>query len=135
MHPAFRAAELRLLALGLLPRRRGGVIMDVLRSIAVELTCLSCGRKYRVPLDLIAASQRAMHEGCPVAKEAVRECPQESYSALVDEAALQELERAWARVEQQLLIAGGRPVVVSPSVAAECEAATSAGEGHAAARA
>ena len=92
--------------------------MDLLRAIAVELSCLSCGQKYRISLDVIAASHRALHEGCPVSNEAVRECPQETYARLVDARALEELRLAWKRVDEQLVAAGGG-LIIEPITRAE----------------
>lgn len=75
--------------------------MNLLEHIAVELSCPACGATYRVSLELIASAQRAMHEGCPVADAHVRECPQATFAKLASEGALEELERAWARVEHE----------------------------------
>ena len=90
--------------------------MNLLENIAAELTCPTCGRTYRVSLDMVAKSQDAMHEGCPVADEHVRECPQATFAKLASEGALDELERAWARVEHELASAGARVAIVGESI-------------------
>lgn len=87
--------------------------MNLLENIAVELTCPSCGVRYRVSLDVIARAHQALHEGCPVADAHVRECPQATFAKLASEGALEELARAWTRVEHELA-SRGAGIVISP---------------------
>lgn len=87
--------------------------MNLLENIAVELICPSCEVKYRVSLEAVARAHQALHEGCPVVDAHVRECPQATFAELASEGALEELERAWERVEHELA-SRGAGIVLSP---------------------
>lgn len=79
--------------------------MDILEIVAIEIPCSACGGRYEVTLKQIALSQEMMHEGCPIQVES--ECPPLAYSGLVDQEAVQELQRVWARLEESARGAGG----------------------------
>jgi len=91
--------------------------MNLLENIAIEMTCPSCGVRYRVSLDLVARAHHALHAGCPVADAHVRECPQATFAKLASEGALDELVRAWARVEHEIASSGAGIVISSESIA------------------
>ncbi len=74
----------------------GSAELDILRHVSVSVPCPACGQHYGVTLRQVLLSQQMLHEGCPVANET--ECPQVTYSALADETALREFERAWKRI-------------------------------------
>jgi hypothetical protein len=79
--------------------------MDILESVAIEMPCQACGGRYEVPLRQILLSDKMLHDGCPV--QTVEECPPLSYSSLVNEETIKELQRVWARLEEQARGAGG----------------------------
>lgn len=79
--------------------------MDVLDLVAIEIPCSACGGRYEVTLRQIALSQEMIHEGCPV--QVVDECPPLAYSGLVDQELIQELRKAWVRLEEEARKAGG----------------------------
>lgn len=60
-----------------------------------------------------------MHEGCPVAEET--ECPPVFQSRLASQSAIENLRRAWHRLEKKAQEDGGELVLIEP------EAATQAG--------
>lgn len=87
--------------------------MDILEAITVELGCAACGGQYELSLKQILLSQDMLHEGCPVENQ--RECPPLFYADLADRELIQELQRAWLRLEEKtqadgrkLLLHGGQ---------------------------
>jgi hypothetical protein len=79
--------------------------MDILDAVAIQMPCEACGGRYEVPLRQILLSHEMLHEGCPV--QTVEECPPLSHSGLVNEEIIKELQRVWARLEEQAHGAGG----------------------------
>lgn len=79
--------------------------MDILDAAAIEIPCKVCGGRYEVPLKQILLSQEMLHEGCPV--QTVEECPPLSYSSLVDQEVIKELQKVWERLEEEARGAGG----------------------------
>jgi hypothetical protein len=79
--------------------------MDILETVAIEMPCPACGGRYEVALKQILLSHEMLHEGCPV--QTVEECPPLSYSGLVNEETIKELQRVWARLEEQARGTGG----------------------------
>jgi hypothetical protein len=79
--------------------------MDILDAIAIEIPCQVCGGRYEVPLKQLLLSHKMLHEGCPVPW--TEECPPLSYSQLVDQEIIQELEIVWQRLEQHARGVGG----------------------------
>ena len=87
--------------------------MDILEAITIELGCAACGGQYEISLKQILLSQNMLHEGCPVENQ--RECPPLFYADLADREMIQELQRAWLRLEEKthangrkLLLRGGQ---------------------------
>lgn len=80
--------------------------MDILDAIAIEFPCRACGNPYEVSLKQIMLSQDMLHEGCPVSDE--RECPPMFYADVVDRDLIDELQRAWVRLEERARAGGGR---------------------------
>ena len=79
--------------------------MDVLEIVVIEIPCSACGGRYEVTLKQVALSQQMLHEGCPVRAET--ECPPLFYSGLVDRDLVLELQRVWARLEEEARGASG----------------------------
>lgn len=79
--------------------------MDILEIVAIEIPCKTCGGRYEVTLKQVALSQQIMHEGCPVRAET--ECPPLFYAGFVDRELTQDLQRVWARLEQEARAAAG----------------------------
>ncbi len=79
--------------------------MDILDSIAIMIPCGACGGRYEVILKQVALSQQMIHDGCPV--HADTECPPLYYAPLIDRNLADELQKIWARLEQQAHAAGG----------------------------
>jgi hypothetical protein len=82
-----------------------GPIMDILESVAIEISCVACGGRYEVTLKQITLSQKMLHDGCPIRVET--ECPPLTQSGLVDQELIQELQGIWARLEEKARGAGG----------------------------
>jgi hypothetical protein len=79
--------------------------MDILEAVAIEMRCQACGGRYEIPLKQILLSDEMLHEGCPV--QVVEECPPLSFSGLMNEETIKELQIVWARLEEQARGAGG----------------------------
>lgn len=79
--------------------------MNILEAVAIEMPCQACGGRYEVPLKQILLSDEMLHEGCPV--QTVEECPPLTYAGLVNEETIKELQRVWARLEEQARGASG----------------------------
>ena len=79
--------------------------MDILEIVAIEIPCSTCGGRYEVTLKQIALSQQMLHEGCPVRVET--ECPPLSFSGLVDQELIQDLQKIWLRLEKKARGASG----------------------------
>ena len=73
--------------------------MNVLDAVAISLPCRSCGDNYRVPLKDVLLSHRMLHQGCPVSQET--ECPPVFQSRLFERGDIEELQRAWSRLERR----------------------------------
>lgn len=78
--------------------------MDILEAVTIKLPCGACGGQYEISLKQILLSQDMLHEGCPVVDQ--RECPSLFYADLVDRKLIQELQRAWLRLEGKTHAAG-----------------------------
>jgi len=84
--------------------------MDILTSAAIQMPCSHCGQSYAVPLSDILLSHKIMHDGCPVAQET--ECPPVFQSRLAAESAIENLRRAWRRLEKRARQDGGELVLL-----------------------
>lgn len=84
--------------------------LDILQFVSISVPCAACGSHYDVPLRQILTSHRLLHEGCPVASET--ECPQVTYSALLNEAVLNDFERSWTHLAAEVRH-GGLDLAVS----------------------
>lgn len=71
--------------------------MDILESVFLVVPCSACGGTYEVSARTARSSEAMLHDGCPV--QSTHECPQTHYASLIDPEALDDLCRAWARVE------------------------------------
>jgi len=86
--------------------------MDILTSAAIQMPCSHCGQSYAVPLSDILLSHKIMHDGCPVAQET--ECPPIFQSRLAAQSAIENLRRAWRRLEKRAVQDGGELVLLRP---------------------
>jgi|ERR1043166_10010223 len=86
--------------------------MDILASAAIQMPCSHCGQSYAVPLSDILLSHKIMHNGCSVAQET--ECPPVFESRLAAESAIENLRRAWRRLEKRAQQDGGELVLLRP---------------------
>lgn len=86
--------------------------MDILASAAIQMPCSHCGQSYSVPLSNILLSHKIMHDGCPVTQET--ECPPVFESRLATESAIENLRRAWRRLEKRAQQSGGELVLLRP---------------------
>lgn len=86
--------------------------MDILASAAIQMPCSHCGQSYSVPLSDILLSHKIMHTGCPVAQET--ECPPVFQSRLATQSAIENLRRAWRRLEKKAQQDGGELVLLRP---------------------
>lgn len=84
--------------------------MDILTSAAIQVRCSHCGQSYAVPLSNILLSHKIMHDGCPVAQET--ECPPIFQSRLAAQSAIENLRRAWQRLEKRARQDGGELVLL-----------------------
>jgi hypothetical protein len=84
--------------------------MDILASVAIQMPCSHCGSSYAVPLSDILLSHKIMHDGCPVAQET--ECPPVFQSRLATQSAIENLRRAWKRLEKKAQQDGGELVLL-----------------------
>ena len=84
--------------------------MDILSFAAIRMPCHHCGQGYSVPLSDILLSHKIMHEGCPVAQET--ECPPVFQSRLASQSAIENLRRAWRRLEKRAQQDGGELVLM-----------------------
>jgi hypothetical protein len=91
--------------------------MDILSLAAIRMPCHHCGQSYSVPLSDILLSHKIMHEGCPVAEET--ECPPVFQSRLASQSAVENLRRAWHRLEKRAQKDGGELVIIGPESAAQ----------------
>jgi len=87
--------------------------MDILTLAAIRMPCPQCGQSYSVPLSDVLLSHKIMHEGCPVTQE--RECPPVFQSRLAAESAIDNLRRAWRRLEKRAQKDGGELVLLGPN--------------------
>jgi hypothetical protein len=83
--------------------------MNILDAVAISLPCRSCGDNYRVPLKDVLLSHRMLHQGCPVSQET--ECPPLFQSRLFKRKDIEELQRAWSRLENRARSDGGELVL------------------------
>lgn len=79
--------------------------MDILDIVGIEIPCRICGGRYEVSLKKISLSQQMLHEGCPVRAET--ECPPLFLSGFVDRGLIEDLQRVWARLEQEARAVAG----------------------------
>ena len=79
---------------------------DILEAILVEVPCPACGGRYKVSLAPIVLSQQMLHIGCNARGES--ECPPLAYADLVDEEVIEDLRRAWRRLEERAARVGGK---------------------------
>ncbi len=86
--------------------------MDILSSAAIQMPCSHCGQPYSVPLSDILLSHKIMHDGCPVTQET--ECPPVFQSRLATQSAIENLRRAWRRLEKKAQQDGGELVLLRP---------------------
>jgi len=86
--------------------------MDILASAAIQMPCSHCGQPYSVPLSDILLSHKIMHDGCPVTQET--ECPPVFQSRLATQSAIENLRRAWRRLEKKAQQDGGELVLLRP---------------------
>lgn len=86
--------------------------MDILSSTAIQMPCSHCGQPYSVPLSDILLSHKIMHDGCPVTQET--ECPPVFQSRLATQSAIENLRRAWRRLEKKAQQDGGELVLLRP---------------------
>jgi len=84
--------------------------MNILDAVAISLPCRSCGDNYRVPLKDVLLSHRMLHQGCPVSQET--ECPPVFQSRLFERGDIEELQRAWSRLERRARSDGGDLVLL-----------------------
>ena len=84
--------------------------MDILASAAIQMPCSHCGQSYAVPLSDILLSHKIMHDGCPVVQET--ECPPVFQSRLATQSAIENLRRAWRRLEKKAQQDGGELVLL-----------------------
>jgi hypothetical protein len=84
--------------------------MDILASAAIQMPCSHCGQPYAVPLSDILLSHKIMHDGCPVTQET--ECPPVFQSRLATQSAVENLRRAWRRLEKRAQQDGGELVLL-----------------------
>lgn len=80
--------------------------MDILEFVAIEIPCIACGGRYEVTLKQVALSQKMLHEGCPIRVDT--ECPPLAQSGLADQELVQELQRIWVRLEEEVCGTGGK---------------------------
>ena len=77
-----------------------------------------------MPLSDILLSHKIMHEGCPVAEET--ECPPIFQSRLASQSAIENLRRAWHRLEKRAQEDGGELVILE-SAATQADEEKSSG--------
>jgi hypothetical protein len=81
--------------------------MDMLTAAGIELPCPECGGRVTVTLRQILLSQEILtHEGCPTS-ERETECPAALAAGLLDRTAIEDLQRAWRRLEGEAGTLGG----------------------------
>jgi len=85
--------------------------MDILSFAAIRIPCRQCGEPYSVPLSDILLSHKIMHQGCPVVPET--ECPPVFQSRLAARSAIENLRRAWHRLENRAEKDGGELVLIA----------------------
>lgn len=85
--------------------------MNILDTVGISLPCRSCGNNYRVPLRDVLLSHTILHEGCRVTEET--ECPPVFQSRLFERKDIEELQRAWNRLDQQARSDGGELVLMA----------------------
>jgi hypothetical protein len=88
--------------------------MDILARAAIQMPCSHCGKPYSVPLSDILLSHKIMHDGCPVTQET--ECPPVFQSRLATQSAIENLRRAWRRLEKKAQQDGGELVLLRPGL-------------------
>jgi hypothetical protein len=82
--------------------------MDILIAAGIELPCPACGGRFTVTLRQILLSQEILtHEGCPTPEQET-ECPPALAAGLLDRTAIEDLQRAWSRLETEAHTVGGR---------------------------
>ena len=79
--------------------------MDVLKSVAVELPCNQCGRRYQVTLGQILSSQEALGHDCLARGET--ECEPLLDARLIDRDVIAAFVSAWERLERAARSSGG----------------------------
>lgn len=84
--------------------------MDILTVAAIRVPCPRCGEAYPVPLSNILLSHRIMHDGCPGIEET--ECPPVFESRLASKREVENLRRAWQKVELRARKDGGELVLM-----------------------
>jgi hypothetical protein len=82
--------------------------IDILRAVAIEFPCPSCGGKYALTLDQVLLSQQVIHESCPPGSD--RECPPMSmaFAPVLDHATITALRFDWSRLNEQAAANGGQ---------------------------
>ncbi|MFO0982309.1 MAG: hypothetical protein U1E76_11330 [Planctomycetota bacterium] len=79
--------------------------MDLLNAASVKLPCDACGG-YEVTLRQILASHEVLHDGCCCARDE-SECAPRSYARVLDRETVEQLERAWRHLEDEVRRMGG----------------------------
>jgi len=97
------------------------VVMNILDTVGIRLSCHSCGGTYQVPLRDVLLSHTMLHESCPAREET--ECPPVFQSRLFERKDIEELERAWNQLDQRARADGGRLVLMTASAPDETESA------------
>ncbi len=94
--------------------------MKLLDLVAIRLPCGACGGEYEVPLRDVAASQRMLHEGCPVTE--ATECPPLAQAGLAPAELLERLQSDWEQLEESARRMAGRLVIHPTDTVVPCSA-------------
>lgn len=89
--------------------------MELLENIDIEVRCEVCGEAYGVPTSTVQASQELLERGCPLTSP--ESCPAAFFGALVEPAALEELQQAWAHLARSAATHGAVGPVVHAAAA------------------
>jgi len=78
---------------------------SAITGIAFGFPCPDCGEHYHVTLGQIVLAQDDLASGCSA--RGTNECQSAFYAPLVDRADIEDLARAWAKIEATVAAAGG----------------------------